>query len=65
MPSLREILFWLLTATIVYTYAIYPIAVAVAARLKPSPIRRARFNEPISIVIAAYNEEAHIEAQDR
>jgi cellulose synthase/poly-beta-1,6-N-acetylglucosamine synthase-like glycosyltransferase len=61
MPTFCEILFWLLAATILYTYAIYPIAVAVIARVRPSPIHRAPSDRPISIVIAAYNEEANIQ----
>jgi biofilm PGA synthesis N-glycosyltransferase PgaC len=57
----QEIIFWSLVTCVLYTYVIYPIIIALAARLRPKPIHRRRQDHPVSIVIAAYNEEHHLE----
>ncbi len=57
----QEILFWSLVTCVLYTYVIYPIIIALAARLRPRPIHRTRYENPVSIIIAAYNEESHLE----
>jgi len=58
---LAAILFWLSAATLAYTYAGYPIVLAVLRVLRP---KRHRINEDyrplVSFIIAAYNEEAAI-----
>jgi biofilm PGA synthesis N-glycosyltransferase PgaC len=61
MDSL-EIAFWSCAACAVYTYALYPLALAIAARLWGHPVRidRAAAVGPVSVVVAAYNEEATI-----
>jgi poly-beta-1,6-N-acetyl-D-glucosamine synthase len=64
MP-LTEIIFWSLAACVIYTYAIYPVIIALLARFRPRPVRRAPVVSPISIIIAAYNEERHIERRLR
>ncbi len=64
MPII-EIIFWTMLACVVYTYLIYPIIVGLLARLRPRPVRRAPFISPISIIVAAYNEEHHLERRLR
>ena len=61
MDSL-EFAFWSCAACTVYTYALYPLALAIAARFWGRPVRldRAAAVGPVSVVVAAYNEEATI-----
>lgn len=47
-------------AVLAYTYAGYPLAMALLARLAPRPVRRARFEPPVAIVIASFNGAAWI-----
>ncbi|HEX8523953.1 MAG TPA: glycosyltransferase family 2 protein [Tepidisphaeraceae bacterium] len=61
MSSFSIILFWSLVTTVAYTYVLYPLIIALLARRFSKPIHRAPHNQPISIIIAAYNEEAHLE----
>ncbi|HUT24738.1 MAG TPA: glycosyltransferase family 2 protein [Sumerlaeia bacterium] len=52
------LLFWLFVAFILYTYAGYPLLIAILARLRPRPPRvDARLLPPVTLLIAAYNEE--------
>ncbi len=55
------ILFWLILALIVYTYAGYPFLLSVAARIRPRKFQRQDILPSVSIIIAAYNEEKSIE----
>ncbi len=45
---------------IVYAYVGYPVLLAVLARLRPRPLHRAPFTPRVTLLIAAYNEAAHI-----
>jgi cellulose synthase/poly-beta-1,6-N-acetylglucosamine synthase-like glycosyltransferase len=56
-----ELIFWSLVACVIYTYAIYPIIMGLLARFRANPVRRAPFVSPITIIVAAYNEETHLE----
>lgn len=56
-------LFWLSLLFIVYTYALYPVLIGIAARIRPRPVRRGPYAPPVSILIAAHNEAANIEAR--
>ncbi len=57
-----EIYFWLSAAVVVYTYVVYPLAIALAARFHaaPLPARSGIRTEPVSVVVGAYNEEVFI-----
>ncbi len=57
-----EIGFWACAACTLYTYTLYPLALAVAARAWGRPVRPgpAGAAGPVSVVVAAYNEEATI-----
>jgi cellulose synthase/poly-beta-1,6-N-acetylglucosamine synthase-like glycosyltransferase len=61
--SVPEILFWLSVAALFYTYAGYPILLALASRLRPREIRRRPGTPTVSMIIAAYNEERHLAAK--
>ena len=59
--TLPEISFWLCLACIFYTYALYPLAIALAARQnRRVPLIADRFAGSVSILIPAYNEESCI-----
>lgn len=49
--------FWLSVAFLLYAYAGFPLLVAAAGRLRPRGVRTAPITPPVSLVIAAYNEE--------
>ena len=61
------ILFWLSFAIILYTYAGYPLLIAILARVSPSPWKRepwpAALPAPISIIMAVHNGAALLPAQ--
>jgi cellulose synthase/poly-beta-1,6-N-acetylglucosamine synthase-like glycosyltransferase len=60
--SWLAICFWLCAACVLYTYAGYPLLLALAARLWRRPVRRGpELPRSVSIVLAAYNEAAHID----
>src|SRR5260370_10221881 len=61
MPFI-EILFWTCAAVVLYTYAGYPLLLALIVRLRPRPVRPLSAGGPrsVSFVLAAHNEEASI-----
>jgi len=58
-----NLLFWLCVILLVYVYLGYPAAVWLVARLRPRPVRPAAGDHlpVVTVLIAAYNEAAHIE----
>jgi cellulose synthase/poly-beta-1,6-N-acetylglucosamine synthase-like glycosyltransferase len=53
--------FWLGAGCVFYTYLLYPVILGVLAHWRARPINRGqRSIAPVSIVVAAYNEEARI-----
>jgi cellulose synthase/poly-beta-1,6-N-acetylglucosamine synthase-like glycosyltransferase len=62
---LLEVIFWATAAFIVWTHVGYPLFVALLARVRPRPVRRARIEPTVTLVIAAHDEEGSIEATAR
>jgi len=61
VPSLK-ILFWGSVGALAWTHLGYPVAAEIAARVRPRPVRRDEEAEPsVTVIVAAYNEEAVIE----
>ena len=62
-----RILFWLAAACVLYIYVGYPLLLALAAWLRPAPRIRVlpAFELPVSVVLAAHNEECRIRARVR
>lgn len=58
-----ELVFWLAVLAIAYVYVGYPLLLAVWSRLAPRPIHVAPAEPSVSIVVAARNEAAAIEAR--
>ena len=61
MPSgTIRVIFWALAGVVLYTYLLYPALLGVLAKLRPRPVRRGPFSGSVSVVVAAFNEEATI-----
>jgi cellulose synthase/poly-beta-1,6-N-acetylglucosamine synthase-like glycosyltransferase len=58
-----EVVFWLSAAALFYTYAGYPILLALVSTLRPKRVRRGEFEPTISVVITAYNEQRALAAK--
>lgn len=56
-----QIIFDLTIGTILYTFFGYPVLVCLLAKLWPRPVKKADDYPTLSIIIAAYNEEAVIQ----
>ena len=60
MTVMAMLAFWLSFAALAYVYAGFPLLVAIVGRLRRREVRAAAITPPVSLVIAAYNEEAVI-----
>jgi Glycosyl transferase family 2 len=49
--------FWLSAGAIAWTHVGYPLAAAALGRLRPRPVRRADVTPPVTVVVAAHDEE--------
>jgi cellulose synthase/poly-beta-1,6-N-acetylglucosamine synthase-like glycosyltransferase len=58
-----EVVFWLSAAALIYTYAGYPLLLAVVSSLRPRPVRRGPNAPSVSVIITAYNEERDLRAK--
>ena len=54
-------LFWLSLAALLWTHALYPLAAAGLARVRTRRVRKAEIEPSVSVIVAAFNEEAVIE----
>ncbi|EMI16420.1 glycosyl transferase family protein [Rhodopirellula maiorica SM1] len=55
------VLFYFVLATIAYTYIGFPLLVALRAMVFRKPIKAQRITPPVSLIVAAHNEEDSIE----
>ncbi len=60
---LARFVFWVSVGAIGYSYIGYPAVIALLARLRPRPVRRADITPSVTVLIAAYNEEACLAAK--
>lgn len=58
-----EVVFWLSALALFYTYAGYPLLLALMSRLRPRTVRRAEWLPSVSVIITAYNEERDLAAK--
>jgi cellulose synthase/poly-beta-1,6-N-acetylglucosamine synthase-like glycosyltransferase len=63
MARAAEWAFWVALASLVYMYAGFPILVAAFGLWRRRTVRKAPMTPPMSLIIAAYNEEAAIAAR--
>ena len=52
-----ETIFWSSVIALGYTYAGYPLLLALVSTIRPRRVRRGEFQTTVSIIITAYNEE--------
>src|SRR5829696_1928298 len=52
-----DIIFWIAVVAIAYTYAGYPLLLMLLSKFRGKPVRRRDFTPPVTVIIAAYNEE--------
>ena len=60
MHTVILLVFWLSLLGILYTYIGYPLLIALLARWRPNPIRRAAITPSVTMLVAAYNEQDSI-----
>ncbi len=60
LTTLAQIIFWSSAGVLFYVYVGYPLLVFAVSRLFPRRTNRAAFEPPVSVIIAAYNEERDI-----
>jgi cellulose synthase/poly-beta-1,6-N-acetylglucosamine synthase-like glycosyltransferase len=58
-----QVIFWMSVAALFYTYAGYPLLLALVSALRPRRVHRGSFEPTVSIIIAAYNEERDLAAK--
>jgi cellulose synthase/poly-beta-1,6-N-acetylglucosamine synthase-like glycosyltransferase len=63
MSIASQIVFWGCVALLAYVYAGFPMLVALWARWRGRPVRRAEITPTVSLVVAAYNEARGIAAK--
>ena len=56
-----EVLFWVSLGLLSWTHVGYPLAAALAARLRPRRVRKGELTPSVSLIVAAHNEEDVIE----
>jgi len=58
-----KVIFWTSVIAIIYTYLGYPLLMTVLNKLGSKPVQKRDYYPKVSLIIAAYNEEKHIEAK--
>ena len=56
-------LFWIAVSLLVYTYAAFPLLLAVRAKLMRRPFQAAEITPTVSLIVVAHNEEACLDAK--
>jgi cellulose synthase/poly-beta-1,6-N-acetylglucosamine synthase-like glycosyltransferase len=56
-----KVVFWLALGALLWTHALYPLVVALLARVRPRAFRVEPIEPTVTVVVAAYNEEGAIE----
>jgi len=60
---MAEVVFWTSAAALFYTYAGYPLLIALVGAVRPRKVRRGEIKPTVSIIITAYNEERDLTAK--
>jgi cellulose synthase/poly-beta-1,6-N-acetylglucosamine synthase-like glycosyltransferase len=56
-----ELLFWTSGSALLWTHALYPLAATLLARVRARRVRQEPIEPSVTVIVAAYNEEAVIE----
>ncbi len=57
---MAAVVFWTALGVVVYVYVVFPILLFLLAKMIPRPVRKAPITPSVTMIIAAYNEEAVI-----
>ena len=60
---MAAVVFWTALGVVFYVYVVFPILLFVVAKVMPRPVRKAPITPSVTMIIAAYNEEAVIAAK--
>lgn len=63
MSAAAAATFWSVFGVLLYTYVGYPLLMALLAAVRPRPVAKGDATPPVTVVIAAYNEEGAIAAK--
>jgi cellulose synthase/poly-beta-1,6-N-acetylglucosamine synthase-like glycosyltransferase len=63
LKAAAEMVFWLSALALLYTYAGYPVLLALVSAVRPRKIRRGDCEPTVSVIITAYNEERALPAK--
>ncbi|HEY0003474.1 MAG TPA: glycosyltransferase family 2 protein [Pyrinomonadaceae bacterium] len=63
LDLIMRVCFWSSAALLFYTYAGYPMLLALVSRLRPRIWRRAEWTPTVSVIITAYNEERDLQGK--
>ncbi|MFN2532269.1 MAG: glycosyltransferase family 2 protein [Pyrinomonadaceae bacterium] len=63
LVHLTEALFWASVAVLTYTYVGYLLLLLFLNAVRPDPVRRGSHSPPVTVIIAAYNEEKALRAK--
>ena len=63
VTSVAETVFWLSVGALLYTYAGYPLLVALVSSLRPRAVQRGEYSPTVSVIITAFNEERDLAAK--
>ena len=58
-----EVMFWSSVAALFYTYAGYPLLIALVSAMRSRKVRRSDIEPTVSVIITAYNEERDLTAK--
>jgi len=57
---MAAVVFWTALGVVIYVYVVFPVVLFVLAKRVPRPVRKAPITPSVTMIIAAYNEEAVI-----
>lgn len=63
MWILSSLTYWSSLGVVAYTYAGYPALVMTLSKIRPKPVKASFFEPSVSVVLAAHNEQASIQAK--
>ena len=59
--TMLEVIFWIGSIIVIYTYLLYPVTIFLLGRLRQQPEHGGHFQPEVSVVIATYNEGNYLE----
>lgn len=63
LRMIAELVFWMSTAALFYTYVGYPLLLVITSKLRPRLVRRSDWTPTVTVIITAFNEECALAAK--